>query len=145
MHQKFLYAAYGWLLLSGILQFLIDVVSQYVRGKRAPGLETTLYYGLNTAYALGQILFALLALLVMRDNGLLLGRWPALTVGFAAGCGWLVIGFVFLEYREPRFTMGSKARVQFRDPRQGAAAALRRYLKDGVVWGVSPSRNTPAR
>ena len=105
MQQKLLYAAYGWLLLSGILQFVIDVVSQHVRGKRAPGVETTLYYGLNTAYALGQVMFALLALLLMRDNAVLLGRWPALTLGFAAGCGWLAIAFLFLEYREPRFIM----------------------------------------
>ena len=55
MHRNLLYAAYGFLLLSGILHFSIDVVSQYMRGKRTPGSEATLYYGLNTAYALGQL------------------------------------------------------------------------------------------
>lgn len=34
MHRNLLYAAYGFLLLSGILHFSIDVVSQYLRGKR---------------------------------------------------------------------------------------------------------------
>ena len=34
----------------------------------APGPETALYYGLNTAYALGQVLFALLALLAIRNG-----------------------------------------------------------------------------
>ena len=105
MHRKLMYAAYGWLLLSGVLQFAIDVVSQHIRGKRVPGPETTLYYGLNTAYALGQIVFALLALLMMRDSGVLLGRWPGLTLSFVAAVGWLVIGFVCLEYREPRVIM----------------------------------------
>jgi hypothetical protein len=67
MHKIFLYTAYGWLLLGGTLHFFIDVVSQYWRGKRVPGPEATLYYGLNSAYALGQILFAILALLVIRQ------------------------------------------------------------------------------
>ena len=50
LHHTLLYAAYGWLLLSGLLQIGIDVVSQYLRGKRAPSTSTTLYYGLNSAY-----------------------------------------------------------------------------------------------
>ncbi len=55
IRTRFLYAAYGWLLLGGVLHFSIDVVAQYLRGKRAPGPQTTLFYGLNTAYALGHI------------------------------------------------------------------------------------------
>jgi hypothetical protein len=105
MHRKLLYAAYGWLLLSGILQFVIDVISQYLRRKRVPGPETTLYYGLNTAYALGQVVFALLALLVVRNGGAFMGQWSRLTLGLLAAVGWLVTGFVFLEYREPRITV----------------------------------------
>lgn len=49
LHVSLLYAAYGWLLLSGALHFSVDVMGQYVRGKRSPGRETTLYYGLNSA------------------------------------------------------------------------------------------------
>jgi len=105
MHRNLLYGAYGWLLLSGILHFGIDVTSQYLRGKRAPGRETTLYYGLNTAYALGQVVFALLALLVVRNGGVFMGQWSGLTLGLVAAVGWLIIGFVFLEYREPRIIM----------------------------------------
>ncbi|WP_394843160.1 hypothetical protein LZC95_39685 [Pendulispora brunnea] len=82
--------------------FFIDVVSQYVRGKRPPGPETTLYFGLNTAYALGQVLFGLLALVVAVRAMDLLGRWPAIVLSIAAGGSWLIFGFLFLEYWEPR-------------------------------------------
>jgi hypothetical protein len=43
MHTYILYAAYGWLTWSGTLHFVIDVMSQYLRGKRAASTETTLY------------------------------------------------------------------------------------------------------
>jgi hypothetical protein len=42
MHKYLVYAAYGWLTLGGTLHFFIDVVSQYMRGKRVPGPEATL-------------------------------------------------------------------------------------------------------
>jgi hypothetical protein len=102
MRTKFLYAAYGWLLLGGLLHFCIDVVSQYVRGRRVPSPETTLYYGLNTAYAVGQVLVALLAILVLHGGSSAMGRWPGLTLGFTAASAWLAICFLFLEYPQPR-------------------------------------------
>ncbi len=105
MHKNLLYAAYGFLLLSGVLHFSIDVVSQYLRGKRTPGPEATLYYGLNTAYAIGQIFFALLALLAIRNAAGFIGEWSGLMVGLLAAAGWLTIAFAFLEYREPRIIM----------------------------------------
>ena len=105
MHRNLLYAAYGFLLLSGILHFSIDVVSQYMRGKRTPGSEATLYYGLNTAYALGQIFFAWLALLAIRNAAGFMDQWSGLTLGLFAAAGWLTIAFLFLEYREPRIIM----------------------------------------
>lgn len=105
MHRRLLYVAYGFLLLSGILHFGVDVVWQYVRGKRTPGPQATLYYGLNTTYALSQILFALLALLALREGIALMSQWPVLTLSLLAAVAWLTIGFVFLEYREPRIVM----------------------------------------
>src|SRR5271167_347086 len=81
MPTNLLYAAYGWLLLGGALHFAIDVVSQYVRGTRVPGTEATLYYGLDTAYALGQVLLALLALLAIRKGLDVMGQWPGVTLG----------------------------------------------------------------
>src|ERR1700678_4579445 len=105
LHISLLYAAYSWLLLSGTLQFAIDVVGQYARGKRPPGAATTLYYGLNSAYALSQILFAALALLALSQQLVILGRWPGLTLGFLAASSWLALCVLFLEYRQPRITV----------------------------------------
>jgi hypothetical protein len=105
LHISLLYAAYGWLLLSGTLHFAIDVVGQYARGKRPPGAATTLYYGLNSAYALSQVLFAALALLAISQGLIILGRWPGLILGFLATLSWLAICVLFLEYRQPRMTV----------------------------------------
>ena len=105
MHRKLLYAAYSWLLLSGTLHFCIDVMSQYLRGKRAPGPEATLYYRLNTTYALSEVLFAVQALLSVHSGAAFMDQWPGLTLGLFAATGWLVIGFALLEYREPRIVM----------------------------------------
>ena len=102
MRTRFLYAAYGWLLFAGVVHFCIDVVSQYVRGRRVPGPETTLYYGLNTSYALGQVLVATLALLVLRNASSPLQRWPGLSLGFAAAAAWLAICLHSIEYPQPR-------------------------------------------
>jgi hypothetical protein len=59
----------------------------------------------NTTYALSQVLFALLALLMLRDRVALMSQWPVLTLSLLAAVAWLSIGFVFLEYREPRIVM----------------------------------------
>lgn len=105
LHVSLLYAAYGWLLLSGALHFAIDVVGQFARGKRAPGAATTLYYGLNSAYALSQVLLAAFALLAISQGLSILGRWPGLVLGFLAALSWLAICALFLEYRQPRMTV----------------------------------------
>ncbi len=102
MRTKLFYGAYGWLLFSGFLHFGIDVVSQYLRHKRPPGPEATLYYGLNTSYALGQAVFAGLALLLLRSGSPLLGQWQALALGFFAAAAWLAISNLFIEYPQPR-------------------------------------------
>ena len=106
MHRILAYVAFGWLTLAGTLHFAIDVVSQYLRGKRIPSAETTLYYGLNTSYALGQVLFGIFGLLVARRALDLLGQWPALLLCALATAAWLAIGFEFIEYREPKIIVG---------------------------------------
>src|SRR5712691_11963586 len=105
MHKILVFTAFGWLTFGGTLHFAIDVVSQYLRGKRVPGPETTLYFGLNTAFALGQILFGLLGLLVGRQALEVLGQWPAVVLCLAATIGWLAFSFIFLEYWEPKFVI----------------------------------------
>ncbi|HEY4764789.1 MAG TPA: hypothetical protein VIH75_14010 [Candidatus Sulfotelmatobacter sp.] len=77
----------------------------FYMGLYTPGPEATLYYGMNTAYALGQVLFALLALLAIRNGVSFMGQWTGLTLGLLAAVGWLTIGFLFLEYPEPRIIM----------------------------------------
>lgn len=105
LHRTLLYAAYNWLLLSGLLQIGIDVVSQHFRGKRVPSPATTLYYGLNSAYGVSQILFALLALFAIRQGMTAMGQWSGLLLGLLAASAWFVLSVLFLEYPQPRMTM----------------------------------------
>ncbi|HEY9256319.1 MAG TPA: hypothetical protein VIP30_17510 [Stenotrophomonas sp.] len=106
MHKYIVFAAYGWLALTGILHFSVDVLSQYLRGKREAGLETTLYYGLNSAFSLGQVAFGLLGLfLAWRAIGLL-SQTPVLILTALAAFGWLAITFLFMEYWEPKLMVG---------------------------------------
>ncbi|WP_378954282.1 hypothetical protein [Pelosinus sp. sgz500959] len=105
MHKILIYAAYSWLAFIGTMHIIVDVVSQYLRGTRLPSPETTLYWGLNIAYGLGQIVFGLLALLVARHAFEVLDRWPAIALSFAAAVTWLVFGFTFIEYSEPKIVI----------------------------------------
>ncbi|MBW6527809.1 hypothetical protein KZ813_13255 [Sphingomonas sp. RHCKR7] len=102
MARYLTYAAFGWLTFTGVMHFAVDVVSQYLRGKRAPGPETTLYYGLNSAFALGQVLFGLMCLWAAhREPGLL--REPAVVMLACAGAAaWLALTFTAMDYWEPK-------------------------------------------
>ena len=106
MQNYLIYSAFGWLILSGTLHFAIDVVSQYVRGKRAPSVETTLYYGLNSAFSLGQVAFGLLGLCIAWRAMYLFNETPVLILSAFVGVGWLAITFLFMEYLEPKFAVG---------------------------------------
>jgi hypothetical protein len=106
MHQKFAYSAFGWLAFSGVLHFFADVVSQYISGKRPAGLETTYYYGLHTAYALGQVLFGVLGIIVVRQASSLLRQWPMRVLCFSSFAGWAVICVQFIEYWQPMMNIG---------------------------------------
>lgn len=106
MQNYIAHAAYGWLAFSGVLHFIVDVVSQHLRGRHAPGPETTLYYGLHSAFALGQVVFGLLGLFLARRAHPLLTEPAVLLVSGAAALGWLAITFLFMPYWEPRFNAG---------------------------------------
>ena len=106
MNKSLVYATYGWLAVSGVLHFSVDVVSQYVRGKRVPGLESTLYYGLNSAFAIGQVVFGLFGLFLAWRDMNLLTQTPAMLLTIAAGLSWLAITFAFMQYWEPRVSVG---------------------------------------
>jgi hypothetical protein len=102
MHKILIYAAYGWLTFGGTMHIFVDVVLQYLRKTRLPSAETTLYWGLNISYGLGQIVFGLLALLIARYSLEILKQWPAIALSFLAAVAWLAFGFFFIEYREPK-------------------------------------------
>ena len=102
MHKVLTYGAYGWLAASGALHFLVDVVSQKLRGVRAPSPETTLYWGLNSSFALGQVILGALGLFLAVRAPELLREAPVMLVSVLAGLAWLAITFLFIEYREPR-------------------------------------------
>lgn len=105
MHKYLLYSAYGWLTLTGILHFVVDVVSQHLRGKHPPGVETTLYYGLHSAFALGQVAFGLIGLFLAWRAPNIFSEIPMLAVSLVAGLGWLAISFQFMHYSEPRLNI----------------------------------------
>ncbi|MBR1125126.1 hypothetical protein JQ628_26640 [Bradyrhizobium lablabi] len=107
MHTNLVYAAYGWLVFIGTGHFAVDVVSQYLRGKHPPGVEVSLYYGLHSAYALGQVVFGILALWIASHSVKLLDQWTAVMVSLAATSGWVVIGFLFMEHWEPKVAVAA--------------------------------------
>lgn len=106
MHKYLIYAAYGWLTLSGTLHFVVDVVSQHFRGKRPASLETTLYYGLNSAFSLGQVAFGLLGLFLAWRHMDILDQTSVLALSLIVGMGWLALTFFFMGYWEPKVNAG---------------------------------------
>lgn len=102
MRTYLTYGAFGWLAFSGAMHFVVDVASQFLRGKRAPGLETTLYYGLHSSYALGQVLFGFICLWLAWRRPTALSERPIIALCLAAAAGWLAIAFAFIEYWEPK-------------------------------------------
>ncbi|WP_313324720.1 hypothetical protein [Sphingobium yanoikuyae] len=99
-------AAFGWLVFTGIAHFVVDVVSQHLRGKRTPSVETSLYYGLNSSFALGQVVFGLTCLWIAAQQPNFLRSLPVAAFCLAAALGWLGIAFLFMEYWEPKANMG---------------------------------------
>jgi len=106
MHHTLIYICYGWLAFSGTVHFVIDVVSQRVRGKHVPGEETTLFYGLHSSYAFGQVMFGLLCLCVAWSSPTVVTSTQVVALSLAAGVGWLAIAFSFIGYWQPRMNAG---------------------------------------
>ena len=105
MYQYFIYSAFGWLAFSGTMHFIVDVVSQYLRGKHVPGTEATLYYGLHSAFSLGQVAFGILGLYLAKRNIHLLMETPIILLCLFSGIGWLAVTFYFMEYWEPKLAV----------------------------------------
>ena len=102
MNKALAYAAFGWLSLAGVLHFMIDVVSQYLRGVREPSVSTSLYYGLQSSYALGQVLLGMTGLILAYRAFDVLIQWTIIALSMLAAIAWLIIGFMFIEYQQPK-------------------------------------------
>jgi hypothetical protein len=105
MLKILLCGAYGYLSVSALLHFYIDVVQQHIRGQRPPGTEATLYNGLHSAYSLGQVLFASIALVLIWRGSDFMSQRLGQGLDLAAVAGWLAICFLFIEYTPPRIHM----------------------------------------
>ncbi|GGI54251.1 hypothetical protein [Oxalicibacterium solurbis] len=103
MRRNLALAAYGWLAATGLLHFVIDVAAQFLRGARPPGIETMLYYGLNTAFACGQVTFGLLGLWLAWRMPQAALQWPVVALTLLAAAAWLLIAWIFIGYQEPKF------------------------------------------
>ncbi|WP_229521408.1 hypothetical protein [Paenibacillus monticola] len=57
---------------------------------------------MNTAFALGEILFGLFGLVLVLQAPKLVVQWPVVTLTLVAAVGWLAISFMFLPYKEPK-------------------------------------------
>lgn len=102
MHKTLLLAAYGWLTVFGLAHFLVDVVARLLRNRHDLDAEAVLSYGLHSTYAMGQVVFGMLALLIASRDRALLSSPPALLIAIAAALGWLVIAWLFMDYWEPK-------------------------------------------
>ncbi|GAN88521.1 hypothetical protein Gain_0221_012 [Komagataeibacter intermedius TF2] len=58
-------------------------------------------------YALGQIIFGLAGVWLTWRAPELPGEWSAIILSLAAAVGWLAIGFVFMEYWQPRIAVAA--------------------------------------
>lgn len=104
MHRRLAHLAFGWLILTGILHFSIDVVSHAVQGRYPAGSAAALYFGLHCAFAFGQIFYGGLALLVIRQAPQL-AKAPFFALSLSAGIAWFLIAWMFIEYPQPRLAM----------------------------------------
>jgi hypothetical protein len=106
MTRHLVHASYGWLLITGLLHFCIDVVSHVLRHKHPPGPEATLYYGLNSAFALGQVALGAVGLLLALQAVPVVSQRPMKIIALAAGLGWFAIAWHFMDYTEPKVNAG---------------------------------------
>jgi len=103
MYTYIVHAAYGWLAVTGALHFLVDVVWHYLRGARGSDIDSMLYYGVHSAFSLGQVVFGVFGLFVARRAIGMLRETPVMVLSLAAGLGWLEMSMLFMDYWEPTF------------------------------------------
>lgn len=102
MQKYIFYVLYGWLSFAGSAHFLVDVVSYRLRGLRTPSAETTLYYGLHSSFALGQVVLGALGIWLAWRSPRLLSEPAVLFISGVAALSWLAITVFFMHYWPPR-------------------------------------------
>jgi hypothetical protein len=113
MHRVLLHAMFGWLALAGTMHFVADVVAPFVRGTPAPGADASSHVGMHTSFALGQVLFGLLGLVLARRAIHVLDQRLVIAICVAAAAGWLAISLVFMAAWEPKVVLGVFAALVF--------------------------------
>lgn len=103
MYTYIVHAAYGWLAVTGVLHFLVDVVWHHLRGTRGSESDSMLYYGVHAAFSLGQVVFGLLGLFLARRAIGVLREAPVMVLTLVAGLAWLEMSMLFMDYWEPTF------------------------------------------
>lgn len=101
MSRLLMLGALGWLGFGAVCHFLIDVVSQHLRGVREPGAARTAYYGLHSAYPLSQLLLVAMGFLLAHSAPELLRGLGFRAICLVAAACWLTICVLFIEYRPP--------------------------------------------
>lgn len=101
-HRTLLYIAYGSIAVTAVLHFLADVVGHHYRIAKDGGAEPSLYYGLHSAYVLGQLAFGVAGLLIVGSGSDLLSQPSGQVLSFVVVIGWLAISFIFMPYIPPR-------------------------------------------
>lgn len=102
MWRVLMLGSLGWLTFGAVTHFLIDVVSQHVRGVREPGAARTAYYGLHSAYPLSQLIFAAFGFLLVVSAPDVLRTVGFKAIGLTATICWLAISLLFVEYFPPK-------------------------------------------
>jgi len=105
VHRKLLYAGYGYMVFSAVMNYLADVVQPYLRRLRPPSPETTLYYGLHTGFNFGQFIFGLLAILLLQSGSDLLSRRGGQLLALLAIAGWFAISFAYTNFAPPKINL----------------------------------------
>jgi len=105
MHKRLLYAGYGYMAFSAVMNYMADVLQPYLRHQRASGTETTLYCGMHSAFNFGQLIFGLTAILLLRSGSDFLSRRPGEGLAIAVIGGLLAICFAYIKFAPPKINL----------------------------------------
>lgn len=106
MHTYILLSAYGWIAATGLLHFVIDVVSRRSRGSQLASVQATFYTGLRSSFALRQVALGVAGLFLASPAQDLLSETSVLVLSLLVARGWFAITLSSTEYRHPKLNAG---------------------------------------